>query len=230
MSFFTRIGNFFRGVLSLFVSDLEKSNPRVVYENAINAMIEKFDRAKGAVAAIIANRQVAEQRLKKAQDEKTQVDRDLEAAVNVGDEQLGTLLIQKQEQLAQIVASATADLQRLSNQAEESKSMLIQFKGEIERLKAERDEQLARQATAQAQIQLQDQLSGISVDSEIRALDNVRESINQTVAKAALNSEMEGTDVDSRLKKLRQSSSSTNASAKFKALQAARAAAESKTL
>jgi len=230
MSLFIRIANFFRGVLSLFVSDLEKSNPQVAYENAINAMIEKYERARNAVASIIANRQVAEQRLKKAQAEKEQVDRDLEAAVNTGDEELGTMLIQKQEQLANIVASATADLARLSNQADESKAMLTQFKGEIDRLKTERDEQLARQATAQAQLQVQDQLSGLSVDAEIRALDNVREGINQTVAKAALNNEMAGTDVDARLKKLRQTAGATNASAKFKALQAARAASENKTL
>jgi phage shock protein A len=230
MSFFARLANLLRGFLSIFVSDMEKANPQIVYENAINAMMEKFERARNAVASIIANRQVAEQRLQKAQTEKEQVDRDLEAAVNVGDEQLGTLLIQKQEQLAGIVASATADLQRLSGQAEESKAMLIQFKGEIDRLKAERDEQLARNATAQAQLQIQDQLSGLSVDHEIRALENVREGINQTVAKAALNSEMAGTDVDARLKKLRETAGTTNASAKFKALQAARAAAENKTL
>ena len=230
MSLLTRIANLFRGVLSLFVSDMEKANPQVVYENAINAMIKKFELARNAVASIIANRQVAEQRLKQAQTEKEQVDRDLEAAVNTGDEELGTMLIQKQEQLAGIIASASADLQRLSSQAEESKGMLTQFKGEIDRLKAERDEQLARQATAKAQIQIQDQLSGLSVDAEIRALDNVREGINQTVAKAELNSEMAGTDVDVRLKKLRETAGATNASAKFKALQAARATSENKTL
>ncbi|MCL1962078.1 MAG: PspA/IM30 family protein [Desulfovibrionaceae bacterium] len=230
MSFLTRLANLFRGFLSLFVSGLEKSSPQVVYENAINAMIKKFEIARNAVASIIANRQVAEQRLKKAQTEKEQVDRDLDAAVNVGDEELGTVLIQKQEQLAGIITSATADLARLSSQADESKAMLTQFKSEIERLKAERDEQLARQATAKAQIQIQDQLSGLSVDAEIRALDNVREGINQTVAKAALNSEMAGADVDERLKKLRQTAGTTNASAKFKALQAARAASENKTL
>jgi len=230
MSLLTRIANLFRGMLSLFISDLEKSNPQVAYENAINAMHKKFEKARNAVASIIANRLAAEERLKKAQTEKVQVDRDLEAAVNVGDEALGTMLIQKQEQLDSIIVSASADLERLSNQAEESKGMLIQFKGEIERLKAERDEQLARHATAKAQIQIQDQLTGLSVDAEIRALDNVRAGINQTVAKATLNNEMAGTDVDARLQKLRQAAGTTNASAKFKALQAARTASENKTL
>ena len=230
MSLLTRITNIFHGMLSLFVSDMERANPQAAYENAIDAMIKKFETARNAVASIIANRQAAEQRLQKAQADKQQVDSDLDAAVATGDEQLGTLLIQKQEQLASIISSATADLARLSKQADDSKAMLTQFKGEIERLKAERDEQLARQATAQAQLQIQDQLSGLSVDAEIRALDNVRAGINQTVAKAALNEEMAGTDVDQRLEKLRETAGATNASAKFKALQAARATAENKTL
>lgn len=230
MSLFARISNFFRGMLSLFVSDLEKSKPEVAYENAINAAKTKFEKARNAVATIIANRQQAEQRLKKAQTEKAQVDRDLEAALVANDEQLGAMLIQKQEQLEGIIATATADLDRLSQQAEESKAMLTDFKGEIDRLKSERDEMLARHHTAKAQLQIQDQLSGLSVDAEIRALDNVREGINQTVAKAQLNNELAGTDVDVRLKKLRQQAGTTQAASKFKALQQARAQAENKTL
>ena len=99
MSLFTRIINFFKGALSLFVSDIEKSRPEVAYENAINAAIAKFDKARNAVANIIANRQNAENRLKKAVAEKAQIDADLEAALATNNEQLGTILIQKQEQV-----------------------------------------------------------------------------------------------------------------------------------
>ena len=230
MSLFTRIINFFKGSLSLFVSDIEKSRPEVAYENAINAAVVKFDKARNAVASIIANRQNAENRWKKAVAEKAQIDADLEAALATNNEQLGTILIQKQEQVEGVIKTATADLERLSVQAEESKAMLTNFKVEIDKLKSERDEMLARHATAKAQIQIQDQLSGLSVDAEIRALDGVREGINQAVAKAQLNNEMAGTDVDVQLKKLRATAGVTNAASKFKALQQARAQAENKTL
>lgn len=221
---FSRITNIFRGFLSLFVSGIERQNPEIAYENAINEMINKFNRAKNAVAAIIANRLKAEERLKRAQAEKAQVDADLEAALSTDNDDLAEMLVQKQESLASIITTATADLERLGRQSEESKAMLMQFQGEISKLKAERDEQLARNATAQAQIQVQDQLSGLSVDAEIRALDNVREGINQTVAKAQLNSEMAGTDVDARLKQMRTTASASSAKAKVAALKAARQA------
>ena len=230
MNIFTRLINLGRGFLSLFVSGIERENPAIAYENAIESMVQKFTQAKNAVAAIIANRLKAEERLKKAQAEKAQVDADLEAALSTDNDTLAELLVQKQEKLADIIGSATVDLARLGKQSEESKAMLMQFQTEIEKLKAERDEQLARHATAQAQIQVQDQLSGLSVDAEIRALDNVREGINQTVAKAQLNTEMAGTDVDQQLAQMRRTASATNAKSKVAALKAARAADANKTM
>lgn len=230
MNIFSRFVNLLRGFASLFVSGIERENPQVAYENAINAMHQKFERARNAVAGIIANRQQIETRLKKAQNEKAQVDADLDAALATDRDDLAELLVQKQEQLDAIITTATADLERVSKQAEESKGMLTQFKGEIEKLKAERDENLARHATAKAQIQIQDQLSGTSIDAEIRSLDNVREGINQTVAKAQLNTEMAGTDVDAQLRQLRQTAGATNAKAKVAALKAARQAAANKTM
>lgn len=230
MSIITRFMNLVRGFASLFVSGIERENPEVAYENAINNMIDKYGRAKNAVAAIIANRLKAETRLKNAQAEKAQVDADLEAALATDNDDLAEMLVQKQEKLAEIITSATGDLERLSKQAEESKSLLMQFQTEIEKLRSERDEQLARHATARAQIQVQDQLSGLSMDADIKALENVREGINQTVAKAQLNSEIAGTDLDHRLKQMRQTASSSSAKAKVAALKAARQADASKTM
>lgn len=230
MSIITRFVNLLRGFASLFVSGIERENPQVAYENAINNMIDKYGRAKNAVAAIIANRLKAETRLKNAQAEKAQVDADLEAALSTDNDDLAEMLVQKQEKLAEIITSATGDLERLSKQAEESKSLLMQFQTEIEKLKSERDEQLARHATARAQIQVQDQLSGLSMDADIKALENVREGINQTVAKAQLNSEIAGTDLDHRLKQMRQTASASTAKAKVAALKAARQADASKTM
>lgn len=230
MNIFSRIFNFFRGMLSMSVSDMERSNPAVAYENAINAMIKKLADAQNAVASIISNRRLAEERLKKAQDELAQVDADIEAAIATDQEDLGVLLLQKKDQLETTITTATSDLERLSGQAEDSKAMLTQFKGEIDRLRSERDENLARHKTAKAQIQINEQLSGMSVDSEIRALDNVREGIRNTVAKAELQTEMAGTDVDQRLKKLRQTSGEVSAKARFQALRNAKNESANKTL
>jgi phage shock protein A len=230
MSFFSRVNNLIRGFLSLFISGIERENPEIAYENARNGMIEKYNKAKNAVAAIIANRLKVEERLKRNQAALSQVNADLEAALDTNQDDLAELLVQKQEELTRQVNEGTVELERLSKQAEDAKGMLITFQGEIKKLEAERDEMLAKNAVAKAQIAVQDQLSGLSVDAEIRALDNVREGINNTVAKAQLNTEIAGTDVDTRLAKLRQTAGSASAKSKVAALKAARQADAAKTL
>ena len=64
---------------------------------------------------------------------------------------------------------------------------------EIRKLKAERDTMLAKMQSAQARIRIQEQLDGLSVDAEVKALDNVREHIKNTIAEANLGSELSAT-------------------------------------
>ena len=62
---FARLGNLWRGFLSLWISDIEKEHPEIAYENAINSMIEKYSKLKTATAAIIRRREEIDERLKK---------------------------------------------------------------------------------------------------------------------------------------------------------------------
>jgi phage shock protein A len=230
ISFFSRLSNLFKGFLSLFVSGMERDNPEIVYQNAIDSMLEKFNRAKDAVAGIIALRQRLEVRLANATRELASVNADLEAALTTNQDDLAVILVQKQEQLQGEVASTTSELAGASKTAEEAKQSLMSVKAEITRLKAEKDEMIAKDQTANARIMLQDQLEGLSVDADLRALDGVREGIKRTVAKADLNAEMAGSDLDNRLAKLRQTSGSVSAAAKVAAMKAARVEAASKSM
>ena len=54
MGFFSRVGNLWKGFLSLWIADIEKEHPEIAYENAINSMIQKYAKLKGATAAIIS--------------------------------------------------------------------------------------------------------------------------------------------------------------------------------
>ena len=42
MGLFSRLGNLWKGFLSLWIADIEKDHPEIAYENAINSMIEKY--------------------------------------------------------------------------------------------------------------------------------------------------------------------------------------------
>jgi phage shock protein A len=95
---------------------------------------------------------------------------------------------------------------------------------EIQKLKSEKDNMLAKMASAQARVRVQEQLDGLSVDAEVKALDNVRTHIKETIAQAKLGSELAETDIDAKLKKLRQQSGEVTAKAEWERLRNASAA------
>lgn len=45
---FSRLGNLWRGLVSLWISDVEKKHPEIAYENAINSMVEQYAQLKRA--------------------------------------------------------------------------------------------------------------------------------------------------------------------------------------
>jgi phage shock protein A len=230
MNIFARIKNLFTGFLSLFIDGIEKNNPEIAYQNAIDDLMQKFDRARNAVAAIVAERMKLEARLSASQHDLEGVTSDLNAALDTNADDLAEILVQKQEALKATIASVTTDLTTASSEAESAKSSLLQLKAEIEKLKTEKNTMLARNATAQARLAIQDQLDGISVDAELHSLQNVRDGINNTVAKANLSSEMAGSDLDHRLAKLHETSGAISAKSKVAAMKAARAAAQTKSM
>ncbi len=221
---FRRLGNLWRGFISLWVSDVEKKHPEIAYENAINSMVEKYAQLKRATAAIIRRRDDVGARLKDRSAELAQVDADLATAVETNQQDLGLVLVQKQKALQATVAELTADMQQSAGDADSARASLLQVQSEIQKLKSEKDNMLAKMASAQARVRVQEQLDGLSVDAEVKALDNVRTHIKETIAQAKLGQELAETDIDSKLKKLRQQSGEVTAKAEWERLRNASAA------
>lgn len=227
---FSRVGNLWRGFLSLWISGVEKAHPEIAYENAINSMVMKYSQLKKATAAIIRRREDITARLEKARKELVQVDKDLNVAISTDQKDLGVVLIQKKNALATEVAEQEAELGQAQNDAESAKASLMQVQTEIGKLKAEKDRMLAKMASAQARVKIQDQLEGLSVDAEVKALDNVREHIKNTVAEANLGDELKSSDLDQRLAKLRASSGDVTANEEWEKMKQAKAAKATKTM
>lgn len=224
VAFFSRLKNLFKGFLSIFISDIEKEHPEIAYENAINGMVEKYSKLKAATAAIIRRREDVDERLKKASKELAEVERQLAVAVDTNQDDLAVILIQKKEQLTGEVTDLKADLETSSKDADSAKSSLLSVQGEIKKLKAERDVMLARMQSAQARIKIQEQLDGLSVDAEVKALDNVREHIKNTIAQANLGKELSESSLDSRLAALKGQAGEVQAKQALAELKAKRAA------
>src|SRR4051812_41038251 len=163
--FFARLGNLWRGFLSLWISDVEAAHPEIAYENAINSMIEKYSKLKSATAAIIRRREDLDERVKKANADLQQTEAELNVAVETNQDDLAVVLIQKKNQLTQDLAEMKADAETAQHDAASAKTSLVAVQGDIRKLKAERDTMLARMQSAQARIRIQEQLEGLSVDA-----------------------------------------------------------------
>ncbi len=228
MSVFGRLSNLWRGFLSLWISDLERNNPQIAYENNITSMVQKYTMLKMATASIIRRRDEISQRLDRESRELFQITSDLENALSTDQDDLATVLLQKQESLERSLSDLKLEQEQSDKDAEDAKSSLLEVKQKIGELKAEKDRMIAKLNSAEARIKINEQLEGLSVDAEVQSLEVVREHIKNKVSEANLTSELNETDLDSRLKKLRQSSGSVNAKQKLAELKAARAGAHAK--
>ena len=201
--FFKRLSNLLHGFLNLWISDVEKEHPEIAYENAINAMVEKYAKLKRATAAIIRRRDEISQRYATQSKELAEVSADLDVAVQTAKDDLALILIQKKNQLEKEVAELKADLETAGKDADSAKASLLQVQAEIKKLQSEKDSMLAKMESAKARIRIQEQLDGLSVDAEVKALENVRGHIKTTVAEANLGQELSESTLDQKLKALR---------------------------
>jgi len=227
VGFFNRLGNLWSGFLSLWVSDLEKNHPEIAYENSINSMIEKHQALKKATAAIIRRREELEQRLSERKKQLEQTEADLGTAVDTGEDDLALILINRKSTLEAEIANLQTELEQGQRDAEDAKSSLLNIQNEIAKLRSEKDRMLAQMKSAQARLQIQEQLDGLSVDAEVKALDNVRHHIETLSAEAKLNRELSGESLDGRLQKLRLQTGEVTARKQLEELKAKRLAAQS---
>src|SRR5437016_1698022 len=224
MGLFSRLGNLWKGFLSIWISDIEKDHPEIAYENAINSMIAKYAKLKSATAAIIRRREELDDRFKKATADLAQTEAELNTAVETNQDDLAVVLIQKKNQLNVDIAEMKTDLETAHSDAQSAKTSLLSVQTEIKKLQAERETMLAKMQSAQARLKIQEQLDGLSVDDEVRALDNVRSHIKNTIAEANLTKEISDSSLDSRLAALRNQTGDVQAKQELEQLKARKVA------
>lgn len=224
VNLFSRLGNLWKGFISLWISDVEKNHPEIAYENSIMGLTAKYEKLKYATAAIIRRRDEITSRLDTAKASLNQVTADLNAAMATNQDDLALVLIQKKNALDAELAELNTEAQQAVSDADDAKNSLIAVKSEIGKLKAEKDRMLAKMQSAKARIQIQTQIEGLSVDADVQALDKVREHIKNTVAQANLGKELHESDLDVRLKSLQQQSGAITAKTQLEEMKRQRAA------
>jgi len=203
MGFFDRLSQVWKGFLSLWISDIENRNPEAVYEAAIEERIKKHRELKKAVSGIVYLRNKLQAELDQKEKELAEIQLQIPVAVEEGEDEAALVLIEKKDELDVAIAGLQAELDKVRNQAEDAKSGLLQFQSEIEKLKREKIEMLAKKQNAEARIKIQETLEGLSTDADIKALENVRETIHKRAAEADVSGEIKGESLDAKLKKIK---------------------------
>src|SRR6266567_8613655 len=135
MGLFSRLGNLWKGFLSLWIADIEKEHPEIAYENAINSMIAKYAKLKSATAAIIRRREELDERFKTATGDMAQTEGELNTAVETNQDDLAVVLIQKKNQLAAEISELKSDMETAHSDADSAKTALLGVQTEIRKLK-----------------------------------------------------------------------------------------------
>ena len=229
MGFFSRLYNLWKGFLSVFIGRMEEKHPEIAYENAINGMTEKYAKLKSAAAGLIKHRAKLEAKIKKCETELGDIELQIEVAVDKGEDEIAMLLLEKQEGLQNEMRDAQSDLGQAAKDAESAKDSLRAVKAEIEKLKTEKDKTVAKIKDAEARKQIQESLEGLSVDDDLKALENVREYADRVSAEVRIGDELAEDSLEGKLADIRKETTNARAKARLEALKAKRAGAKADT-
>ena len=212
---FRRFFNLIGGKCRRWMRTREARDPESVYEAAITGRIRRYQQLKSAAAGVIYLRSKLESELKQKAAEIREVNEQIGHAADLDEDQCALLLIQRKQTLAADCQRLGDELKELTREAEEAKKNLMGFKGEIDQLKAEKVRMLARLKNAQARVRIQHALEQLSSEDDVRALEDVRDSIQRTLAEAGVNRELTGSELEEKMEQIRRRNAEAKAQAEL---------------
>lgn len=213
--FFKRLFNLMGGKFGRWLRAREARDPEVVYEAAINERVRRYQQLKTAAAGVIYMRTKLETELKTKMAEMRESEEQAGQAAEMDEDDCALILIQRKQTLAADCERLGAELRDLTSEADEAKRNLINFKNEIDKLRVEKVRMVARLKNAQARVRIQRALEELSSDYDVRALEDVRESIQRTLAEAGVNKELASSGLDEKLEEIRRRNEESKARAEL---------------
>ena len=167
--------------------------PEIAYENAINSMIEKYRKLKTATAAIIRRREELDERFTQAVEGAGADRRPISrrpCETNQDDLRVDPDPEEERAREGGRRASKTDLDSRAQGRRRAPRRRCCRCRPRSRSSRPRRTTCWPRCSQRQARIRIQEQLDGLSVDAEVKALDNVREHIKNTIAEANLGKEL----------------------------------------
>jgi phage shock protein A len=216
--FIQRLFSLIGGKLSRWLKSREMRDPEAVYEAAISDRVRRYQQLKNAAAGVIYMRNKLEREFRQKSAELSEVAEQAAQAAEMNEDNCALLLIRRKHELEADSARIKEELSELTGEAEDAKKSLLRFKDEIEKLKLEKVKMLARFHNAQARIRIRRVLEELSYDEDLRALQEVRESIHRTLGQADVHRELHESEVGQKLEEIRLRNADARAQAELREL------------
>ena len=222
--FFKRLISLVGGKFNRWLKARELHDPEAVYEAAISDRLRRYQQLKGAAAGVIYMRNKLERELRQKSAELGEVCEQAAQAAEINEDDCALLLIRRKHELEDDSARIKEELSELSHEVDDAKKSLIRFKAEIENLKIEKVRMLARFRNAQARVRIRRVLEDLSYDEDLRALQEVRESIQRTLGQADVHRELHESEADPKLEEIRRRNADAKAQAELQEMKRSRSA------
>jgi len=220
--FLPRLANLIGGKFSRWLKAREAHDPEAVYEAAISDRIRRYQQLKNAAAGAIYMRNKLERECRQKSAELAEVAEQAGQAADLNEDQCAIILIRRKHELEAECERVREELSQLTVEADDAKKNLAGFKGEIEKLKTEKITMLARLRNAQARLRVERALEGLAYDEDLRALAEVRESIQRMLTRSGVNRELHGSEIDQKLEEIRRRNADARVQAELEELKRSR--------
>lgn len=200
----SRFRNLLRGAFGEWIGRREQRHPAAVYQAAIDERLRQYSRLRSAAAGVLYMRGKLTSELDAKAKELAGVEAELMAAIEEADDELALLLISRRDALRTEKQRLEQEVGEVSADADAAKRNLITFQDEIVRLRDEKVRMVARWLNARARRRFSETLRGLSLDADIRALDEVRDHIQRSLSEVQLTGELGKSAVEERLLRRRE--------------------------
>jgi len=218
MNLFNRIANLISGFFNSLLGGIEKSNPELVYEQAIDNKITQHNKLRKAVASLTMMRNKTLNSLEEERSKLEEINLYLESSLSENDDESSVMLLEQKNETEDRLLILEKEFSIIDEQTNDAMQSLASHREEIDKLKREKSFKLAQHKAAELKNQAFEQINGISEDADSKAIENIREEIDSEVAKANLNSEMNKNSYSFKMKALKTNSSKLKAQKQLEAL------------
>jgi len=220
MNIISRIANLISGFFYSLVGGIEKSNPALVYEQAINNKVMQHNQLRKAVANLTMMRNKTQASLEDERTKLEEINLYLESSLEEGNDEDSLMLLEQKSETEERLQILEQEFATIEEQTSDAMQSLTNHREEIDKLKREKSFKLAQHKAAELKNQAFEQINGISEDADSKAIDNIREEIDSEIAKANLNTEINKNSYSFKMKSLKSNSSKLKAKKQLELLKA----------